>query len=90
MTNTLGVLLLLTKTLHGFVTADTSVVAVLLRDFLGVLNIFVCLLHTLLLQFLKGFIMDKRGVVRSERGDTRRVALRVGKKIETSIIFFCS
>jgi hypothetical protein len=35
------------------------VVAVLLRDLLGVLHIVVCLLHSLLLQFLKGFNVYK-------------------------------
>lgn len=52
MASTLGVILLLTKTLFGFVTVDALVVAVLLRDLLGVLYIVVCLLHSLLLQFL--------------------------------------
>lgn len=83
VTNTLGVFLLLTKTLHGFVTADTLVVAVLLRDLLGVLYIFVCLLHSLLLQFLLGSIRRKSegGSLGNEKWNiAERRDMRVGKK----------
>lgn len=57
LTSLLGVLLLLTQTLHGLVAAEAGLVASLLGHFFGVSNVLGRLLDTL---FFKSLLLEKK------------------------------